>query len=598
MNDATLPQPPATMRAAPQMMPLERIAPSSRFQPRRKPVSLDDDEGLALSIASPIGLLDPILLWRVPDAAIETWEIVAGSRRRAALVALGRTEIPFTIFTGTEAEAHAAATASNTQRAALAPVDTWRAIRGLQDLGWPLDDAARALGIALRTAQRLDRLGQLHPEILAAIETGGLPEADSWEIESLHAIASAPFDVQARAVKDKHAFSGKGPTRAPNWDRLEDLCKVERIARGVAIFDVAASGILFEEDLFAPPGDPRAFTTSDVAGFLAAQRQALQDQVAAYRGKKKRHAVRFDAKKGIPAIPAGWTITYDDRVAAEVYEAVVETGHDIGKIQTVKALPPAKVLAERQAAETARKESAPGSQDSQSGAPGAPAAEAAEAEEREEEREPAAVAAPPKPSREPVTKLGQQLIAQAKTAGIRTALKDRRDQLTDRELLQLLVLAIAGDNVRITGNAAAIYQAQRFEDLAARLIGPDGQPIADLPPEAVRDAAAEAARRIVVCSPVRLGDSSGRAAEWIGAMLRPTLPRLDTPEILATVRGADLAIAAIAAGDTGKGTTKALRDRLANACPDLQLPGCGFKAEGPDPRALEEDGEEEGEGDE
>lgn len=604
MNDATLPQPTATLRAMRQMMPLERIAPTSRFQPRRVPASLDDDEGLALSIMR-LGLLDPILLWRVPGAAIETWEIVAGNRRRAAFVAAGMDAIPFEVFDGTEAEAHAAATASNTQRAALAPVDTWRAIRGLQDLGWPLDDAARALGIPLRTARRLDKLGQLHPEILAAIETGGMPDADGFDVESMHAVASAPFEVQARAVKDKNAFLGKGPTRAPDWHRLEELCKVERIAQGVAIFDVAASGILFEEDLFAEPGDPNAITTADVAGFLDAQRQALQDQVAAYRGKKTRHAVRFDAKKGHPAIPAGWTITYDDKApGVEIYEAVVETGFNIGKIQTVKAVPPAKVLAERQAAERAAKAAAAavnaaGNDSAPTAADPAPAVEAPSSEEREEEERPAAqrAPAPEKPARGPVTALGQQLIAQAKTVGVRTALKDRRDQLTDGELLKLLVLALAASNVRVTGNPAGIYQAQRFEDLAARFIGTDGQPVAELAPELVRHAAAEAIGRIVVCSPVRLGDSSGRAAEWIGALLRPALPRLDTPEILATVRGDALTAAAIAAGDTGKGTTKALRDRLANNCPDLKLPGCEFHAEGPDPQALEEAAEEEGDAD-
>ncbi len=589
MNDATLPATTAdAARLGLRVMPLDRIAPTSRFQPRRAAASAEDDDGLRQSIAR-LGLLDPILLWRVPDTEPETWEIVAGNRRRAAFAAVGSIAIAYEVFAGTEAEAHAAATASNTQRVPLAPVDTWRAIRAQQEMGWALDDAARALGIPLRTARRLDKLGQLHPDILAAIETGGMPDED--DAESMHVVASAPLDVQARAVQHKHAFLGSGKTHAPDWGTLRELCTIARIPKPVAIFDVEASGIVFEEDLFAEPGDARAITTTDVAGFLDAQRQALQDLCARSKAKTKRHAVRWDAKKGHPALPVGWTITYDKRVGMEAFEAVVESGYDLGKIQVVHAIPPAKVLAEREAA---AKEPAPAG----TAAASAEAGEEPEPDEQEDESKTRAPA-PTKPTRPPLTHAGQELVAKAKTDGIHAALKDRRDQLTDRQLLGLLVLALCGDNVSVKGNPAGVYVPVRFHDLAARLIYQDGQPRDVETPEVIRYAAAEAIARMVVCSPVRIGDSSGAAAEWIGAVLAPALPRLDTPEILATVRGDALAAAAIAAGDSGKGTTKELRERLANKCPDLKLPGCDFQARGPDPEStagLDDEEGEDGEG--
>lgn len=593
MNDATLPPAAAGAdRLGLRMMPLDRIAPTSRFQPRRAAASAEDDEGLRQSIAR-IGLLDPILLWRVPETEAETWEIVAGNRRRAAFAAAGRDAIPYEVFAGAEAEAHAAAIASNTQRIPLAPVDTWRAIRAQQEMGWSLDDAARALGIPLRTARRLDKLGQLHPAILAAIETGGMPSTN-WQEDAMHLVASAPMEAQARAVKDKHAFMGRraGEHAEPNWHRLGELCRIARIPRTLALFDVEASGVVFEEDLFAEPGDTDAIATTDVAGFLAAQRQALQDRVAKSKAKTPRRAVAWNAKAGTPTIPAGWMLTWDAKApGVELFLAVTESGNNIGKIAEVHAVPPAKELARRQREDAkARKESPAESHEMQSGEPDAQQDDAAE----EEDRAPAPASA--KPAREPLTKAGQALIAKAKTDGIRAALHDRRDQLTDRELLGLLVLALCADNVRVMD---ANQSGVKFHDLAARLIDEDGAPTTAIVHggDSARHAAAEAIARIVICHPAdpKPWLSSGPAAEWIGAVLRPTLPRLDTPEILATVRGDALAEAAIAAGDTGKGTTKALRERLANRCPDLRLPGCDFTAPGPAAREAQEgEGGEDG----
>jgi len=96
--------------------------------------------------------------------------------------------------------------------------------------------------------------------------------------------------------------------------------------------------------------------------------------------------------------------------------------------------------------------------------------------------------------------------------------------------------------------------------------------------------AAEAAARMIVCAPTaQFGNTSGAAAEWIGIALEAhrDMPRLDTPEILATATGDTLRDAARAAGMTVGGSSKALRGRLAGHAEAMTLPGSAFAAPAP-----------------
>lgn len=190
---------------------------------------------------------------------------------------------------------------------------------------------------------------------------------------------------------------------------------------------------------------------------------------------------------------------------------------------------------------------------------------------------------PPASKRGPLTEKGRILVAQAKTAAIRCALRDRRDHLAE-DLLTVLVLAIAGDNVTVLGDPASKYARTRFADLASRLVTPEGTPRQDLTDMEIYTIAAEAAARMIVCAPTgAFGNESGPAAEWIGIALEAHLdmPRLDTEEILATLSADALKEAAIAVGDTGKGTGKAIRARLVGNAEGIRLPGMDFAAKGP-----------------
>jgi ParB/RepB/Spo0J family partition protein len=542
------------------------------YQQRRTRASAEADAGLAESIRA-MGVLQPILVRR--DDATGQHQVVDGHRRAAAARAAGLATIAAIEVAHDERMTMAAGIAANMQRAPLAPVDQWRAIVHLQSLGWTLDGAAAALGVSLRAARKLDKLGRLHPDMLAAIEKGGMPDD-----EELAAIASAPHDVQAQALKAKNAWPSKSE---PNWWIISGACEVTRISRQIAIFNPdKVEGITWEEDLFAEPGAKDAITTLDIDAFVEAQHAAL---VARAQRWKKLHVAEWDAKRNGPKVPAGWTVTWDTkRAGAEVWAAVKRSGYGVGEIVQVHALPPASPAKGSEAG--ARKESPPDSALMQTAGADATTDTAEDDNHRAEDDTPEDLprgAATPAKVRPPLTEKGRILLAAEKTAAIRAALRDRRDH-HPADILAVLVLALAGDNVRVHADPKFSYRAADFRDLAARLLNAEGGPEA-WATENVLPIAAEAAARMIVCAPTGLsGNASGDAAEWIGAAIgaERDLPRLDTAELLACVSGDALRAIDVQRGGTGKGTTKAIRERLVGHAEDLRLPGSAFAAEVPE----------------
>jgi ParB/RepB/Spo0J family partition protein len=559
---------------------IDTLDANGPYQQRRTRASAEADAGLAESVRT-LGILQPILVrW---NEAKQQHQVVDGHRRVAAARAIGIENIQAVEVESDDRVTMAAGVAANLQRAALAPVDQWRAMVHLQDLGWKLEGAALALGIPMRLARQLDKLGRLHPDMLAAIEAHDMPEEDELAV-----IAGAPQDVQAAALKAKHAWrpTSKG-SRAPDWYAIANACEVKRIPQSLAIFDPAkVSGIVWEEDLFAQPGAKDAITTRDIEPFLDAQNAAL---VARAARSKKLRVVEWDSKKGAPRVPAGWTITWDTKApGVERIAAIVRDGYHPGKVVELHCIPPAgqaKTETEDAAQPPPRKESPARSGDPQGAALDATGdTDEAEdlADDAGEDRDATRRATAPTKARPPLTEKGRILLAREKTAALRSALRDRTagTDISTGEVLATLVIALAGDNVEIR---ATKYGRVRMQDLAARLIAEDGNrmPFADQAEllQVARAAAAEAAARMLTCGPMDQGwAGSGAAAEWAGALLRPTLPRLDTGELLATVSGDALRAADIANGGTGKGTSKAIRERLAGNAPALRLPGAEFRA--------------------
>lgn len=563
---------------------IDTLDNSGPFQQRRTRASAQADAGLAESIKA-LGVLQPILVRWNEDA--QAHQVVDGHRRVAAARAAGLDTIRAVEVATEERMTMAAGIAANHQRAALAPVDLWRAMVHLQDEhGWTLDGAAMALGIPTRLAKQLDKLGRLHPDMIAAIEAGEMPEEDELAI-----IAGAPHEVQVKALGLPNAWlqTQKG-VKAPEWYVIANACQIKRIPQSRAIFDIKAIVIAWDEDLFAQPDDADRFTTTDVEGFLTAQIAALTARTT--RGKLR--SVEWDRKAQGPRLPSGWTRVFDKKTVGAVrFAAVQPEGYSVGCIVEVYAVPPpepAKKKGEEQAAPAPKPAAASPEAETLGGALGSslppaplPAGVMLQDDGEDDGDDLAhAQAAPPAKKREPLTEKGRIMLAEAKTTAIRCALRDRRDHITG-SILATLVLALAGNNVTVRGDPKGPHVSTSFTDLAARLVDADGQPIGFSLMEAI-EIAAEAAARMIVCTPTQhYGNSSGSPAEWIGRLLEAhrDMPRLDTAELLATVNGEALKAADIAAGGTGKGTSKAIRERLAGNTPDLALPGSAFEAKGP-----------------
>lgn len=203
---------------------IDTLDTAGPFQQRRTRAAEAADTGLAASIGA-MGVLQPILVrW---DHQAQQHQVVDGHRRVAAARAVGLDSIRAIEIDSDERTTLAAGVAANTQREPLAPVDQWRAIIALQDKGWDLMGAAAALGIPQRAARQLDKLGRLHPDIVAAIEAHDMPEEDE-----LGRIAQAPHDVQAAALTKKDAWYGAPGRRTPNWHSIAAACEIDRIPRG------------------------------------------------------------------------------------------------------------------------------------------------------------------------------------------------------------------------------------------------------------------------------------------------------------------------------------------------------------------------------
>jgi ParB family chromosome partitioning protein len=508
---------------------------------RRAAVTPEQEAGMLDSVRA-LGVLQPIIVRPHHDDA-DRWLLVAGRRRLRAALAVGLDNIAAVVRADlTDADALAIEAAENMQRAAMAPIDQWRAMERLRGLGWDLDGAADALGIPRRLARRLSKLGQLHPTVLAAIETSGEMPAP----RHLAIIASALPDAQEAAMK-------KQRPGAAQWWQVAEACEQDTITQHVAIFDVATAGVLWEEDLFAEPGSPGQFYTRDIPGFMAAQRKALEEKVAAYKGKVTLAAP--SKTDGYPEAPrntayVGWTITSGEKLprGAQAIVALSAGGH----VQTRawKPLPTAKpTQGDTEAAE-----------------------DDDDADDAEEE---AAATPPPRPAPPPVegiTHAGREMLATTRTNALRARLRG-----TPRPLevaTATLLLALAAKNLRVDGEPGSKWARTSFEDIAGVVFNlmwntPDGGTDAHL-----ARLASEAAARVLICAPAAAGNASGDAAEWVGQIVRAeeAMPRLDTPEFLATL-GADRLrdIAARELGDAkaAKLSAKVLRERLAGNAPRL-----------------------------
>lgn len=514
---------------------------------RRTPASAAADDGLQRSINA-LGLLTPILLRPLGN---DGYVVVAGRRRLAACRALGFAQIEAHIDRTLREDRDAlAATAENMARAEMPPVDQWRAMAQLLDGGWTIPAAAAALGLDERHARKLAKLGSCHESVLAAIDAFGMPEARHLAI-----IASAPPEKQANAVQAAQRTGFQF-----DWYRVSGGCEVQRIPSSRAIFDIATSGVVFEEDLFAPAD--AAATTTDVAGFMAAQNAAIAERIEALRKAGRNGGIAKYAGY-VVQIPKGYVDSGGDADKPKRNETVLfalaTESFNFGELKTRVVKKAAAAKQEQPAPKAGERDDDPPSRAPSGG-----------------HVEPAEETPPPEPvTNVPFTRDGRLQIARAKTAAIAARLRETHATLPHDELLALLVLALGCSMVRISNHD---HEGVGFADLAARLVPPAGVAAGLVASEAAACAAEAIARLAQWPTNTDIGDD---AAEWIGHHIAAelSLPRFDTPQFLAEVTGDELRRIAFAAGLPNKGTVKALRAQLAGHLPDWRP--CAFGAPGP-----------------
>jgi ParB family chromosome partitioning protein len=493
---------------------------------------IDDDlDGLVASMRA-MGQLQSILV-RPAEGADDAWQVVAGSRRVRAARTLGWDSIE-ALPMADAVPARAASTAENMQRKPMHPVDQWRALAQLcADGDYSVETAAMAIGIELAQAKRLKWLGQIEPALLDAMgQQPSIPET-----RCLRLIAMAPHDVQlagfTRATTTK---------RGTDWDEVARMCVVTRIPATRAIFDVATSGLPFDEDMFAEPGSAEQYTTTDVAGFIGAQEAALDAEARKSRGRIT--VLTADPAKSLrDCLPKGWTPTWETvpkRFGGKtdprrVFAAVTRDGYRIGLIDRVVGVPAPErgKAADMDAPETI-------------GFPG-PA----------------------------ISKVVQGRLAAIKAQAVRDRLGVFHANGA-ADMLRALLLTCALRNVGFPPTAHG-----DTELVPSALIDAAGLPRTDVDEATLCALAAGLIGNAVAFDSPNLDwhHSSGPAAEWLAALIGAEMPRTDSAEVLKGITGERLAAIAEASGISARGTVGALRKRLEGALPDWRA--ATFGAPGP-----------------
>lgn len=463
------------------------------------------DKALAASIGA-LGVLQPVLVRPAPEGG---YILVAGHRRFAAARLTGLQEIPAEVTLMGELQSKLAQAAENVVRKPVDPVDLWQRIGSLIDGGYSLQSAGAALGMTDRHIEQMQILSRIAPELLAAMR--GQKTMPKWR--TLGTIATAPHEQQLTAFERYKYDEG-----TPPWTSIAAECTAHRIPQERAWFDVATAGVVFEEDLFAEPGSPEQFTTADIAGFMKAQAVAVQEAIQA----ANEPAIMLDYSRTaqLPKLPSGW-----------IYVERKEALSPRGKFKRAYAIAPANDWNDAGRVVTVVIKPVASTQKKTAAATNAPIQATDDMMEGE-------AAAPEPPENLPedacqITKAGQDMLAEARTAALQAALRSPVRLTPERAALALLIAYTAGSHTN--------------KDILAAIVAPDGT-ITVPEPETLAQMIGEALARSLSITPPHRQNSTHLSAEhynrpeWIGALIKADdlMPELDTPEFLACVGGRTL----------------------------------------------------------
>lgn len=517
------------------MLPISTIH-ENPANARHVEASLEANDKLISSMRT-VGLLQPVV---VMPHGIE-WMLLVGHRRLRAARHLGwdeifAVELPEMADGSTPEEAISAA--ENMVRQSMHPIDQWRAIRNLQEKsGYSLETAAAALGISRSLAQRMNVLAALAPEVLA--ELAKQPELPAGT--ALRTVSAAPVEMQQAAL----ARASRERDGTVRWFEVANGCTIKRIPMKRAIFDTKQ--IPWDEDFFAEPNDEDRFTTKDVEAFMEAQQAALTAQIAKQKGRYIQAEVD-ESGSGRVKLPRGWDQDYNSvpkRFAKDdprkVFATIVAQGnYRVGCVDYAMAAP-------REVDEDVPFDPTLG--------PGKPA----------------------------INKATLTRLAEMKAAAVQARMQQFKGNGAI-DMLRAMLMLFTLNNV-----VAGKFKGSPYNDIAVRLVLPDGQPAEDVVEEDLCDMAAWVISRAIEFDHPKSFNGPGKGAEWLAIAVGADMPRTDTKEILRGVSVEKLQEAAQEQGINALRDPSALRKAMVGKMPFWRI--VDFGAPGPIAQSNDDDDE-------
>ncbi len=390
----------------------------------RRTKSSPQSDALLLATIRAVGIVQPPVVAPQTDGG-NGFVIQHGHRRVKQAIAAGLEEIAIIVD---EAAADGGAMRSmieNTARENLNPVDQWRAIERLVALGWTEEAIGIALAQPVRQIKKLRLLANVLPAMLDHMAKGDMPDE-----RQLRTIAGASLEEQKEVWKAHKPT--KGDPQVDWWHVAQGLAKTRMYARDASFGDdlAQAYGIAWVEDLFAPADQDSRYTT-DADAFLGAQQEWMTQNLP---------------KKGVIAEVSNYGEVKLPPKAERVYGTPKKSDHTAmyldreGKVKTVHFRMP-------EAKKKGKGSEAAGGDDE------------------------AIVISKPRPD---VTRKGIEMIGDLRTDALHEALS--RAPIEDETLLALLVLAFAGQNVRVDSGAGGDFRyGARFGRHAAALFDAEGR---------------------------------------------------------------------------------------------------------------------------
>lgn len=383
-------------------------------------------DALMLATIKAVGIVQPPVVAPETDGG-NGYIIDAGHRRVRLAIAAGLEEIEILVVDAANDKGAMRSMVENSVREALNPVDQWRGIERLVALGWTEEAIAVALALPVRQIRKLRLLANVLPAMLEQMALGDMPSEQQLRI------VAAAGQVDQKEVWKAHKPK-KGDT-APWWQVANALTRKRMYAKDASFGDdlAQAYGIEWVEDLFAPAGENGRYTIN-VEGFLGAQHEWMTANLP------KRGGIVEVNSWGQPELP---------KKASQVYGKPSKSDHAAlyldrdGKVQTVHYRMP----------ETAKPKGG-GGDGFASG------------------RDDVDAITLPK-ARPDVTQKGHDMIGDFRTDALHDALG--RAPIEDDMLMALMVLAFAGQNVRVDSGAdGTFYGGKRFTRHAVGLFDQGG----------------------------------------------------------------------------------------------------------------------------